>query len=139
MATLFWSSREALLVFPMFDRELLKVFDDAVLDAPPKEVQLGTGRREPLELDALSTAKWVEELLAVAVQARLVGHMDREHLPSGRGVRHVIVLGVVRHEPLEFAEGDALAVPQNIVKFITILWYIKKFGEAGQKQIRLAH
>jgi hypothetical protein len=139
MATLFWSSKEALLVFPMFNRDLLKVFDDSVLDAPPKEVQLGACRREPLELDALSTAKWVEELLAVAVQARLVGHVDREHLPSGRGVGHVIVLGVVRHEPLEFAKGDALAVPQNIVKLLTILWYIKKFREAGQKKIRLAH
>ena len=128
MATLFWSSRAALLVFPMFNRDLLKVFDDSVLDAPPKEVQLGTGGREPLELDALGTAKWVEQLLAVAIQTRLVGHVDREHLPSGRGVCHVVVLGVVGYEPLEFAKGDALAVSQNIVKFLTILWYIKEFG-----------
>ena len=139
MATLFWSSRAALLVFPMFNRHLLEVFDDAVLYAPPKEVQLGTCGRKPLKLDALSTTKRVEQLLAVAVQTRLVGHMDREHLPCGRGVRYVIVFGVVGYEPLEFAEGDALAVPQNIVKFITILWYIKKFGEAGQKKIRLTH
>ena len=123
----------------MFDRSLLKVFDDGVLYAPPEKVQLGARRREPLKLDALRTTKRVEQLLAVAVQTRLVGDVDREHLPGRRGVRHVVSLGVVRHEPLEFAEGDALAVPQNIVKFITILWYIKKFGEAGQKQIRLAH
>ena len=123
----------------MFDRSLLEVFNNAVLDAPPKKVQLGTGRREPLELDALRTTKWVEQFLTVAVQTRLVGHVDREHLPSGCGVRHVVSLGVVRHEPLEFAEGDALAVSQNIVKLLTILWYIKKFREARQKKIRLAH
>jgi hypothetical protein len=112
----------------MFNRDPLEVFDDAILDAPPKEVQLGASGRESLEFDALGTAKWVEQLLAVAVQARLVCHVDREHLPSGRSVRHVVVLGVVGYEPLEFAKGDALAVSQNIVKLLTILWYIKEFG-----------
>ena len=100
MATLFWSSRAALLVFPMFNRHLLKVFNDTVLYAPPKEVQLGTRRREPLELDALRTAKGVEELLAVAVQTRLVRYMDGEHLARWRGVRHMVILCVVGHEPL---------------------------------------
>lgn len=128
MVTLFWSSGAALLVFPMFNMDPLEVFDDAILDAPPKEVQLGAGRCEPLELDTLRTTKWVEQLLAVAIQTRLVGHVDREHLPSGRGVRDVVVLGVVGYEPLEFAKGDALAVSQNIVKLLTILWYIKEFG-----------
>jgi hypothetical protein len=135
MVTLFWSSRAALLVFLMFNRDPLEVFDDAVLYTPPKEVQLGAGRCEPLELDTLRTTKRVEQLLAVAIQTRLVGHVDREHLPGGRGVCHVIVLRVVGHEPLEFAEGDALAVSQNIVKFFTILWCIKEFGETGQQQI----
>jgi hypothetical protein len=123
----------------MFNRNLLEVFNDAILYAPPEKVQLGARRREPLELDALRTTKWVKQLLAVSVQTGLVGYVDREHLPRGRGVRHVIVLGIVGHEPLEFAEGDSLAVPQNIVKLFTILWYIKKFGEAGQKKIRLTH
>jgi hypothetical protein len=123
----------------MFNRDLLEVLDDAVLDTPPKEVQLGAGRREPLELDTLCTAKRVEQLLAVPIQTRLVGYVDREHLTGGRRIRHVIVLGVVGHEPLEFTKGDALAVPQNIVKFFAILWYIKEFREAGQKKFRLAH
>jgi hypothetical protein len=135
MATLFWSSREALLVFPMFDRDPLKVFNYAVLHTPPKEVQLGARRREPLELDALRTAKGIEQFLTVAVQTRFVSDVNREHLPSWRGVRHVVSLGVVRHEPLEFAEGYTLAVSQNIVKLLTILWYIKEFGETGQQQI----
>ena len=117
----------------MFKRRLLEVFDDAILDAPTQKIQLGAGRREPLELYALCTAKRIEKLLTVAIQTRLVGHMDREHLPSGCGVCHVVVLGVVCYEPLEFAKGDALAVSQNIVKLFTILWYIKKFGETGQK------
>jgi hypothetical protein len=139
MDTLFWSSKVALLVFPMFNRRLLEVFDDSVLYTPSKEVQLGTGRRETLKLDALCTAKRIKQLLTVAVQTRLVCDMDREHLASWCGVRHVIVLGVVGHEPFEFAKGYVLAVPQNIVKLFTILWYIKKFREAGQKQFRLAH
>ena len=132
MATLFWSSREALLVFPMFDRDPLKVLDDAVLYAPPEEVQLGACGREPLELDALRTAKGVEQLLAVAVQTRLVGHVNREHLARWRGVCHVVILGVVGHKPLQFAKGYAVAMPQNIVQLFTILWYIKKFREARQ-------
>ena len=135
MAILFWSSRAALLVFPMFNRDPLEIFDDGVLDAPPKEVQLGTGRREPLEFNALCTAKRVEQFLAVAVQTRLIGHVDCEHLPSGSGIRHMVVLCVVGHEPLKFAKGNSLSVSQNIVKLFAILWYIKEFGETGQKQI----
>jgi hypothetical protein len=123
----------------MFNRLLLKVFDNSVLYTPPEKVQLGAGRREPLKLDALCTAKRIEQLLTVAVQTRLVCDVDGEHLASWRGVRHVIVLGIVGHEPFEFAKGYVLAVAQNIVKLLTILWYIKKFREAGQKQIRLAH
>lgn len=128
MAILFWSSRAALLVFLMFNRDLLKVFNDAVLYTPSKEVQLGTGRRKTLELDALSTTKRVKELLTVTVETRLVGHVNRKHLTSWRGVCDVVVLGVVGYEPLEFAKGDALAVLQNIVELLTILWYIKEFG-----------
>jgi predicted component of type VI protein secretion system len=123
----------------MFDRSLLKIFDDGVLYAPPEKVQLGARRREPLELDALRTAKRVEQFLAVAIQTRLVGDVNREHLPGRCGVRHVVSLGVVRHEPLEFAEGYTLTVSQNIVKLLTILWCIEKFREARQKKIRLAH
>ena len=139
MATLFWSSRAALLVFPMFDRDPLKVLDDAVLYAPPEKVQLGTGRREPLELDALRTTKRIEQLLAVAVQTRLVSHVNREHLARWRGVRHVVILGVVGHKPLQLAKGYTLAVSQNIVQFFTILWHIKEFRETRQQQFRLAH
>ena len=115
MATLFWSSRAALLVFPMFNRDPLKVFNDTVLYAPSKEVQLGACGREPLELDTLRTAKGVEQLLAVAVQTRLVSHMDGEHLTRWRSVRHMVILGIVGHKPLQLAKGYALAVSQNIV------------------------
>jgi hypothetical protein len=99
----------------MFDRDLLEVFNDTVLHTPPKEVQLGACGREPLELDALRTTKRVEQLLAVTVQTRLVGHVDRKHLARWRGVRHVVILGIVGHEPLELAKGYTLAVTQNIV------------------------
>jgi len=119
----------------MFDRNPLKILDNTVLYTPTKKVQLGAGRREPMKFDALRTTKRVEQLFAIAVQTRLVCYMDGEHLASWRGVRHVIVLGIVGHEPLEFAEGYTLAVSQNIVQFFTILWCIKKFREARQQQI----
>jgi hypothetical protein len=88
----------------MFDRSLLEVFDDAVLDAPPEKVQLGARRREPLEFYALRAAKRVEELLTVTVQTRFVRNVNSKHLPRGCSVRHVVVLGVVGHEPLQFSE-----------------------------------
>ena len=75
MATLFWSLREALHVFPMF-----KVFDDAVLDAPPQKVELGARRCEPLEIDALSTAKRIKELLAIGLELTLVIQIDEKFL-----------------------------------------------------------
>ena len=133
MVTPFWSFRVDLLVFLMFDRwDLLKVFYDAILDTPLQEIELCACRREPVELDPLRPAKGVKQFLTVSVQTRFVGYVNREHLAGRRGVRHVVRLGVIRHEPLEFAEGYALAVAQNIVKFLTILWYIKKFREARQ-------
>ena len=134
MATRFWSFRGALAVFLMFNMRLLEVFDDAVLDAPPQKIELGAGRREPLEIDALGTTKGIKELLTVAIQTRLVSDVNCENLPGWSGIRHVIVLGIIGHEPLEFAEGNAFAVAQNIVKFFAILWYIKEFRDAGQKK-----
>lgn len=133
MVTLFSSFRVGLLVFLMFNRwDLLKVFYYAILDTPFQKVELCARRREPMELDAFRSTKGVEQFLTVPIQARLVGYVNREHLAGWRGVRHVVRLGVIRHEPLEFAQGDAPAVSQNIVKFLTILWYIKKFREARQ-------
>jgi hypothetical protein len=99
----------------MFNRHLLKVLYDAVLDTPFQKVELGTSGCEPLELHALRTAKRVKELFAVTVQARLVGYVDREHLPGRGGVRHVVCFRIVGHKPLEFAKGYTLAVSQNIV------------------------
>jgi hypothetical protein len=120
-------------------RRLLEVLDDAVLDTPLQKVELCTRRRKPLEINALCSAKWVEQFLAVPIQTRLVCNVDRKHLPGWRRVRHVVRLGVVCHEPLEFAKGYTLAVAQNIVKLLSILWNIKKFRETAQKNLRLAH
>jgi len=119
----------------MFNRRLLEVFDDTVLDTPPQKVELGACRRKSLEIDTLSATKGIKELLTIAIQTRLVSDVNCENLPGWSGIRHVIVLGVIGHKPLEFAEGNAFAVAQNIVKFFAILWYIKKFRDAGQKKI----
>jgi len=130
MAILFWNFRGDLPVFLLFDRRLLKVFNDAVLDAPPQKVELGTRRRETMKIHTLGPAKRIKELLGVAVQTGLVGHVDRKHLTGRCRVCDVVRLGIVRHEPLEFPERNALAVLQNIVKFLPIFWYIKKFSQA---------
>jgi len=100
MAILFWNSRVVLPVFLMFDSSLLEILHDSILHAPSQKVQLGACRREPLELNALRPTKWIKELLAVPIQARLVCHMHRKHLPSRSRVRHVIVLCIIGHEPL---------------------------------------
>jgi hypothetical protein len=88
----------------MFNSRLLKVLHDTILHAPPQKVQLGARRREPLELNALRPAEGIKELLAIPIQARLVSHVHRKHLPSGRRVRHVIILCIIGHEPLKFTE-----------------------------------
>jgi hypothetical protein len=59
---------------------LLEIFDDAVRDAPPNEIELGDGRHETLKLDTGRPAERIEELLGVAVQARLVSDVDGEDL-----------------------------------------------------------
>jgi hypothetical protein len=81
-----------------------EVPDDAVGDAPLDEVELGDGRRQTLKLDAGRPTKRVKELLRVAIQTRLVRDMDREHLAVRGRVRHVLILGVVGHEPLQFTK-----------------------------------
>ena len=104
MVILYWSFRAALLAFLLFNGLLLKVFNHTILDTPPQKVQLGARGREPLELHTLRPTKWIEQLLGVAIQTRLVCHMDRKHLATGRRVRHVVVLGIVGHEPLQFSK-----------------------------------
>jgi hypothetical protein len=76
----------------LLDEAFLEVPYDTVGDAPLDEVQLGDGGRETLELDTGRPAKGIEELLRVAVQTRLVGHVDREHLAVRRGISHVLIL-----------------------------------------------
>jgi hypothetical protein len=99
----------------MFNRHLLQVLYDAVLDTPLQKVELSARRREPLKVHALRPTKRIKELLAVPIQTRLVGYMNREHLPSGGGVRYVVCFRIVGHEPLKFTKGYTLAVSQNIV------------------------
>jgi hypothetical protein len=139
MAILFWNSRVGLPVFLMFNSRLLQILHDPILHTPPQKVQLGARCREPLELNTLRPAEGIKELLAVPIQTRFVSHVDCKHLTSWCRICHVIVLCVVCDEPLQFPERNTLAVPQNIVKFFAILWYIKKFGEARQKKLRLTH
>jgi hypothetical protein len=68
-----------------------KVLDNSICDAPADEVELGNGRGQAFKLDALRTAKRVEELFRVAIERRLVSHMDREDLAVRSRVAHVTI------------------------------------------------
>jgi hypothetical protein len=86
------------------------VFDDAVRQAPLDEVELGHGRREPLEVYALRSAKGIEELLGIAVKTRLVGDMHRKGAPEPSRVRDVAILCVVGDEPLQIPQRNTLTL-----------------------------
>jgi len=135
MGTLYWCFR-AVSQQLLFSKEIR---DDSVSDAPTNKVQLGTGCRESLELNALSAAEGVEELFRVPVQTRLVGHMDREQLAVRGRVSHLLRLGIVSHKPLELAKRDALAVFQNINKLFLIFWLIKETLQTREQKRRLIH
>jgi hypothetical protein len=77
---------------------------DSVRDTPLDEVELGDRRRQALKIDAGRPAEGVEELLRVSVQARLVRDVDREHLTVRSRIGHVLILGIVGHEPLQFTK-----------------------------------
>jgi hypothetical protein len=79
------------------------VIDDAIGNRPTNEIKLSDSRREALKLYAFGPAKGIEQLLAVAVKTALVGYMHRKRLTSLSSVRHMTVLGVIRHKPLEAA------------------------------------
>jgi len=88
----------------LLDEAFLQIAYDAVGYAPLDEVQLGDGGREALELDASRPAERIEELLGVAVQTRLVRDVDCEHLAVRGRISHVLILRIVRHEPLQFTK-----------------------------------
>jgi hypothetical protein len=112
--------------------------DDAVGDAPPDEIQLSHSGREALEIDPGRPAKGIEELFGVAIQARLVGHVYREHLSVRCGIRDVLRLGVVRDEPLELAQGRdpfGTAPTQNVMQFLLVLGNRVKALKALEKNL----
>jgi hypothetical protein len=141
MDTPFCSFREDLLLCLTF-KLLLKVFDDAVRDAPPNEVELGDGRHEFLKLDSGRPAERVEELLGVPVEAGLVRDMDGEDLAVRGGVRHVLIFRVVGDEPLELAKRRGLGLcgpTQYRVQLLAILRDFKEPDQTREKKFRFTH
>jgi hypothetical protein len=92
-----------------------EVLDHAIHNAPLDEVELRNGRYEALKIYTGCTTKWVEELLRVSIEARLVRHVHRKHLTVGRGVSDVLVLGVIRDEPFQLAKRDAVAMLDDVM------------------------
>jgi hypothetical protein len=130
------------LLLCLTSKLLLEVFDDAVRDAPPDEVELGDGRHETLELDTGRPTERVEELLGVPVQARLVRDVDGEDLAVRGRIRHVLILRVVGDEPLELAKRRGLGLggpSQNRVQLLAILRDFKEPDQTREKKFRLIH
>jgi len=78
------------------------------MNDPSKKVELPNSRLEPLKLDALCTTKGVKEFLAVAIQTALIGYMDRKLLPCGCLVRHLLILCVIGHKPLQITQRNTI-------------------------------
>ena len=132
--TLSCSSREGLRLYRLFD-----ILYYSIGYAPANKVELSDCRRQTLKLNALRSTKWVKELLRIAIKARLVGDMYREHLAIRCRVRHVLVLGVVCHKPLKLPKRrpGTSRVPENGMKLLSILRNIEKTRQARQQQISL--
>jgi hypothetical protein len=101
MDTLFLSSKVALRAFLLFS---FKIFHNAILYTPSQKVELGARRREPLKLDALRATKRIKEFFRVSIQTRLVGDMDSKHLSGRRRICHMVIFGVIGHEPFQFSK-----------------------------------
>jgi len=106
MATLFWSLIEDLLAYRSSN-----VIYYSISYAPANKIKLSDRRDKPVKLDTGRPTKRIKELLGISIQARLVCDMDREHLSVRGGVCHMLGLGIVRHEPLKFAQRNGRTAP----------------------------
>jgi hypothetical protein len=107
---------------------------------PPQEIQLRVRRRETLELDALRPTKRIEKLFTVPVQTRLVGDVYRKHLPIWGRVGHMVILRIVRHEPLDPPKRRTVSfVSQNRVELLLVLGIIEKLCQTRKKKGFLGH
>jgi len=123
MGTLSCSSREGLRLYRIFD-----ILYYSISYAPTNKIELCDCRRQTLKLNALRSTKRIEELFGIAIKARFIRHVDSEHLAIRRRVRHVLVLGVICHKPLELSERrpGTSRVSENRMKLLSILGNIEK-------------
>ena len=87
----------------------LNIVEHALLQRPPEEVQFPDGGLEhlvPLDLkhDSLTPAEGIKQFLTVCLQLRLVVRID-EKLLVVQDIRDIVLLGVVRHKPVNEAQG----------------------------------
>jgi hypothetical protein len=128
MGTVFYSFREALLLFHSSEN-----LDNSIGNCPSQEVELGARGRQPLKLYPFRSAKRIKKLFTVPVKTGLVSHVYRKYLAARSRERHVVILGVVSHKPLQFAKRRAFTTANYVVKLFTILWNIKKFSQTREK------
>jgi len=69
------------------------------------------------ETDALPSAEWIEQTLAVGLEFALVVEIDRKHAIVAH-IGDVVLLGIVCHEPVDETETDIGLIGQNGQNFI---------------------
>jgi hypothetical protein len=95
--------------------------------APSNKVQLCDGRGQTLELDALGSAKRVEELFGITIQTRFIRNVNCENFASRILVRDVSRLRVIGHEPLQVSERYTLSMSQDVVQLLVVVGLPEKF------------
>jgi len=115
------------------------VADDTILYDPFEKIELGDSCRDAVKCNALGSTKWIKELLGIPVEARLVRDVDRKHLAVRADIGHVLILRIIRDEPLNLAKGDAVSVVQDIIELVSIFLNVKKLGQTRQEDGRFTH
>lgn len=108
---------------------ILDVVDDLVLHRPSEEVQLADGRLDAAVLvvgdgDPVPAAEWIETLFRIGLEFELVVEVDLEARVFIDVVDGVVLLRIIRGEPVYDAERDVrLAVydVQHLGEFVLVV------------------
>ena len=102
------------------------IVNDVILDTPFDEIQLCQRRLNFVRCPRnricklLCPTERVKQLLTVPIETRFVGTMDGKQLSIPRLIGNIILLCVVRDEPLQISKRDATRFVQNSLQFCSI-------------------
>ena len=134
MGFLFLNLRMVLRAYLIFDH----VINNSINYSKFDKIELRYSRGKALKLDSLRPAKGVKEFLWVSVQTWLVSDVDRKRATRRRDrIRHVTVLWVICHEPLEIPKRNPVRLGrENILQLFGIYWIVVKFCERREQKFR---